>query len=601
MNIKFSVFSTPKTIALKLNSVSSSLYVSGNVYGYDGSNEIAFSGIDTSKVVAMECDYDAIGNMEATIEAYAPASIGSTISIRSGNVTIASGTVKSVECVNSRLYRIRISRSVETQDEQRGTETTGGTAGTHDFRRVQGSTAEIEYFLRDAYIDFRVRPLGIFGIKTRTKPVSVDMSFREFADIVYKEFGIELERYQEEEEEEATESLPVDENYTVGQIVSSHYNNLITSQSVIDEREVVVYRTDSGIAASDADVEATPDFGVTVIYEVGKRNPPEATTEERAWIERRNDLGPDAILSCREVTTKLGGIPIRRELTGRHGGQIYRYEIEYVKSGYPDMSSDSIEREAREVLDSVFNIFVWSPTRSFHRAALSEEYTILYDLLGNPHRVLSSRSITATFTQLDSGLLVDSEVSATKIKMLYDWETHETAVTPKYIEYVAQKSEFRWGDALWSGGGSGKGVYVSYRYDNVGDVLNPVIALVSTEMQVLDAKPSPNLPVSDFVFSRRLVTYGNPDNAYEYNATFIEDQATAYECARRIYNQMLHEYLGKQEDTALQIDEWRKVYRIRRMRTELCGVIPVGTRLVSYSASANTRRTVVEYEERVEE
>jgi len=95
------------TVKLQFSAKSSAIYAGANIYGWDGSNEITFSGINTSKVLSMQCSYDNAGNAEVNIEAYSGATIGDTIRIYAGGVKICECEVVSVEVVNDRLYRIR--------------------------------------------------------------------------------------------------------------------------------------------------------------------------------------------------------------------------------------------------------------------------------------------------------------------------------------------------------------------------------------------------------------------------------------------------------------------------------------------------------------
>jgi hypothetical protein len=98
------------SLPVKFSSISSAVYAGAKVFGWNGSNEVRFFGIDTSKVTSMRCNYDDVGNMDMEIEAYAQANIGYTITVYAGNVCIGSGQVVSVERINDRLYRIRVSR-----------------------------------------------------------------------------------------------------------------------------------------------------------------------------------------------------------------------------------------------------------------------------------------------------------------------------------------------------------------------------------------------------------------------------------------------------------------------------------------------------------
>jgi len=98
------------SLPVKFSSVSSAIYAGAKIFGWDGSNEVRFFGIDTSKVISLRCNYDDIGNMDMEIEAYTQANIGDTITVYTGNTRIGSGEVVSVECINDRLYRIGVSR-----------------------------------------------------------------------------------------------------------------------------------------------------------------------------------------------------------------------------------------------------------------------------------------------------------------------------------------------------------------------------------------------------------------------------------------------------------------------------------------------------------
>jgi len=499
-----------------------------------------------------------------------------------------------------------------------------------DFRRVQGMTSYIVYSIGMDFIDFNIIPCDLYGISTHTRPVSVDMSFKEFADIVYKEFGIVLEEETTEEEEERQEgeeeevTSHVDENYIASLLLNTYYSNLIVQKSVLEEKEVVVTRTDSGIdtstGAGGTETEV-PDIGVVVIYEVGNKKKPEVNTSYRTWVEQRDDIEAGAVLSFSEETTTSGGFVKHREIKGVYKGEVYSYTLEYTEGGIPDGIPGSLKYEARQTLRDAFGISIWYPSRSIFRIVLSEEYSSFPDMLGGMHKLLTSRHLTVTLSVLDDELLVNDEYSVTKTKIMWDWLQEESSVEPKYIEYISQKSEFHWNIVKWeSEGGSinatGKGLYEMYRYDNVGYPDEPVIALVETQRQMYDSKPSPNFPIAELVFSRRMVVYGNPENAYEYNATFIESRSDAINCAKRIYEQLLYDYVSEHADNAVLVDgdtdygengsiipginEIEKTYKVRRVRTELCGVIPLATRNITYLASSSTRRTIIEFEERKE-
>jgi hypothetical protein len=496
--------------------------------------------------------------------------------------------------------------------------------GKPDFRRVQGATAYIHYFITKDFIDFRIIPQGVYGIVTHTKPVSIDMSFKEFADIVFREFGIVLEEEtlpQEEQEEEQTGGggNPVGSNYIIGFVVNN-YRDLIVRKEILEEKRVTVERTDSGISTSTGEEETeVPDIGVVVIYEVGIKKIPDVSVSQRTWVERRDDIEAGAVLTFSEESVTMGGFLKRREVTGTYSGEVYSHTIEYTSGGIPDGLSGSLEYEARQLLHDACGIFMWYPGRSIYRIVVSEEYSNFQDGHGNPHKLLTSRSFTATLTILDDELLVNDEYSVTRTKILYDWEQHDYSVTPKYIEYISQRNEFHWNTSRWeSEGGSihaiGKGVYESYRYDNVGYPDEPVITLVETQRQMVDSKPSPNFPIAELIFSRRLVYYGNPENAYEYNTTFIENHSDALACAKRIYEQLLYDYVSDHGDNSVATSgdsdyggstvipgytETTTTYTIRRSTVELCSLVPLGNKNITYVASASTRRTIVECEERV--
>ena len=487
-----------------------------------------------------------------------------------------------------------------------------------DFRRVQGTTAYIHYFITKDFIDLRIIPQGIYGIETYTKPVSIDMSFKEFADIVFREFGIVLEKEEElsPPQEEQEEKNPVDSNYIIGFVVNN-YRDLIVRKEILEEKRVTVERTDSGISTSTGG--EAPDIGVVVIYEIGIKKIPDVSVSQRTWVERRDDIEADAVLTFSEESVTMGGFLKRREVTGTYKGEVYSHTIEYTNGGIPGGLSGSLEYEARQLLRSACNISIWYPNRSIYRIVVSTEYSNFQDGNGNSHKLLTSRSFTATLTILDDELLVNDEYSVTRTKVLYDWTQHDHSVTPKYIEYISQKNEFHWNISRWeSEGGSihaiGKGVYESYRYDNVGYPDQPVITLVETQRQMVDSKPSPNFPIAELIFSRRLVYYGDPDNAYEYNATFIENRSDALACAKRIYEQLLYDYVSDHGDNSVATSgdsdyggntvipgftETTTTYTIRRSAVELCGLVPLGDRNVTYVASSNIRRTIVECEERV--